>query len=161
VSNRWYGRLSALGRGPAVVVAVTLGLAALVGCGAPRGGYAAAKNVCSQVLPVAQSAVHTRGKLVQVRPVGRRELTELFPQAPIPSPTASPSPRPMPRACLVVYQGPYAAGSITGTTTGGRFAVIAVDVRGTSVLGVRTADSVPSQRPRPPSPSPTPSPVVR
>lgn len=149
----------------------------LAGCGAPRGGYGTATSECAPALPPARAVVHDRGTLVLVRPVGHREWDELFPNraaasestasaAPTPAPPAASShlaippgqAGPQPRACLVVYQGPFAAGSVPAAPAGGKYAVIGIALRTASVVGVTTTDVRPPQHPpaHPASRAPTP-----
>jgi hypothetical protein len=165
------------------VAVMTAGGLLAAGCAVPRGGPAAGNNVCAAVLPAASAVVHDQGRLVLVRPTRRPELVGLFgPQVPsapggrsarstggppqqLP-PAASPaSPEnAQPRACLVVYDGHYAAGSVVGTSAPGRYAVIGISVRPVQVLGARTTDTRPPHqlpardRVLPPRPGRTPAP---
>lgn len=156
---------------PVVAGLVGLGVGLVAaGCGAPRGGYATTANVCAPAFAAARDVVHNHGRLVQVRPLARHELGELFPghttASPRASSTPSPAPQPtapgstavpepaQPRACLIIYQGPYAEGSLVGTPAGGKYAIIAVNLRPATVIAVSAADVRPS--PRLPSHSPSP-----
>lgn len=150
-------------------------LLSAVGCGAPRGGYATNSSVCAPALPAARATVRDHGTLVLVRPVGRPELDELFPGRLPPRAPSTPSPArpptatgpaptpgpgaPQPRACLVVYRGPYAAGSLPTSPTGGTYAIIGVAVRTATVIGVTTSNTRPSQHA--PTKLTTPAPSAR
>lgn len=109
-----------------VLVAFCL-VAAAAGCAAPRGGFAPSRDVCVSALPTAFDAVHEQGSLVSVHRL-REPVTRLFPP---------PATAPEGVICIFIFKGPYAPGSVTGTTAGGRYALLAVTTTHPRVVQVR------------------------
>lgn len=132
-------------------VAAAVGLTVAVsGCSGSHSYTRFTSDACASTLPAAGAAVHGQGRLVTVRPFRRAELQRYFGVAPRPLPSGSPRRAPdpaQPRACLVVFRGPFAAGSVAGADQqAGRFALVLVRVRSPQVLLTRVADDYP---PRP------------
>ncbi len=116
------------------------------GCSGSRSYTRFTPDACASTLPAAGTAVHDRGHLTMIRPFHRSELKRYFGITPRPVPTSSRSPSAPgePRACLVVFRGPFAAGTVTGAQQrAGRFALVLVRVRPPRVLRVRLSDTVP------------------
>jgi hypothetical protein len=116
------------------------------GCSGSRSYTRFTPDACASTLPTAGTAVHGRGRLTTIRPFHRAELKRYFGITPSPVPTPSPSPTApgQPRACLVVFRGPFAAGTVTGAEQqAGRFALVLVRVRSPHVLRVRLSDTFP------------------
>jgi hypothetical protein len=145
--------------GPRQWLGVLLIGAAVAGCASPGGGASGRADVarCAAVLPLARDVVHGQGVLTLVRPVDRKTIDAVSRELgvePTPPPRAHPahpaSPSrpspPLPRACLVVYQGDYPAGAITGALSEparGRYALIVLRVRHPAVVRVLLADRLP------------------
>jgi hypothetical protein len=105
-------------------------------CAAPRNTLGTESSPCFRALPTAKAAVHHRGRLVGVRRVSRREVERAFPKADLPSGK---------QFCLVGFSGPFRAEDVDRAAgpDGGRYAVINVTTRGTTVLGTFLVDRLP------------------
>ena len=136
-------------RGRRVITASVVALAVGVGqggCSVPRGGNSATSEIagCAAVLPLAHDTVHGVGALVVIHSLGRDDAAAIYrelgapplPAPPPPSPAVPPPAPPAggqkpPKTCVVVYQGDYRPGSVTGADPAatGRYALIIVRVR--------------------------------
>jgi len=133
--------------------------AAVAACASPGGGASGRADVarCAAVLPLARDVVHGQGVLILVRPVDRKTVDAIAREAGV---AAEPTPRihsahparsnpttlPLPRACLVVYEGDFPAGSIPTAlprSARGRYALIVLRVRHPTVVRVLVADRLP------------------
>ena len=119
-----------------VAVALVLAAAALPGCAAPRQTLGTRTSECFRSLPTANAAVHQQGHLVGVRRISRAHLLRAFPQAALP---------PDKEFCAVAFSNDFhqdqvemAAGAPTG-----KYAVVIVTLRGTSVVQTRLTDHLP------------------
>lgn len=136
--------------------AVVIGFALLAACSGPRSGASASSEVsgCAAVLPLASSIVHDEGTLILIRRISMGDADELSRRlgAAPPAPrTVPPGPHPpvrsrWPKTCLVVYQGSYPAGVITGASapaTAGHYALMVLRVRHPSVDRILVTDRLP------------------
>lgn len=148
----------------AVVAAVVAAVVGLAGCSVPRGGNSAMNEVagCAAVLPLARDTVHAHGQLVLVHSLGRKDADDLYREIgapPLPKPTppsGQPPPppdpaagAPLPKTCIVVYQGTFAAGSVTGADAdaSGAYALIVLRVRHPIVYRVLLTPTLPQNLP--------------
>src|SRR2546427_648819 len=92
---------------------------------------------CFRALPTAKAAVHHRGRLVGVRKVSRKTVLHALPRADVPAGRDF---------CVVGFEGPYRAADVdrpAGGTATGRYAIVTVTTRGTTVLGTYLVDRLP------------------
>lgn len=130
----------------ALPAAALAAVAALSGCSGSPSYSRFTSDACAVTLPVAEAAVHRMGGLRVVRPFHRTEALRYFGVQPPPLPSPSPTPEPaeQPRACLVVWAGRYAPGSVVGAgQQSGRFVLVLVRVRQPAVLRVRVVATYP------------------
>lgn len=150
------------GRAVAVIVGAVI---VLSGCSVPRGGDSATSDIagCAAVLPVAHDTVRGSGTLVLVHRLSSGDVSALYAAVGAPPPTPpvrTPSPRSAPpstpagtqkppKACLVVYQGDYRPGTVTGADPAqhGRYALIVARVRHPLVERVLLTDELPRPLP--------------
>jgi hypothetical protein len=127
-------------------------------CSVPRGGNSPMSDVagCAAVLPLARDTVHGKGSLVVVHSLGPKAADELYtelgaPPRPRPSGVPAPPPTPdqLPKTCIVVYEGDYPAGSVTGADAGatGKYALIVARVRHPVVYRVLLSPTLPAHLP--------------
>ncbi|MBV9315500.1 MAG: hypothetical protein JO100_17615 [Pseudonocardia sp.] len=141
-----------------LIVVVTVGCA---GPGAPPA--TSTNNACIGVLPLAHQTVHGVGRLILVRRVssvdvetiGRESGVVPFPPGPpgtpsSPSPSSAPYPDGRlraPKLCLVVYQGNYPAGSVSGNESprkAGHYVLVVAQARPPAKIGVLVTDVLPA-----------------
>ena len=134
----------------------------LAGCAGPRSD-ATTNDVsgCAAVLPLARDVVHGHGTLTAIRKISRADLETLTREvgATPPPPTVRHPPRPpvanpprdaanptgpaLPKTCLIVYQGHYPPGAVTGASppaVAGDYALIVLRVRHPEVTRVLDPD---------------------
>ena len=109
--------MSARGRRALCVAAL---LAVGTSCGGARNSLNTTASPCFRALPVADDAVHRKGRLVGVRVIETRELVHKVPDA------AGLGHR---RLCGVAYRDDYTSGDVRGAEPGhaGRYALVLVD----------------------------------
>lgn len=150
--------------GAAVAVAISLLVA---GCAGPRSDATTSDvSGCAAVLPLARDVVHGHGTLTEIRKISRADLDALTREAGVtpPPPTvrhpprppaanpprpaaANPTGPPLPKTCLIVYQGHYPPGAVSGATPpalAGDYALIVLRVRHPSVTRVLLTDRLPA-----------------
>jgi hypothetical protein len=111
-------------------------LIVLAGCGGPRNALNTSASACFRGLPTATAAVGPKGRVVGVRTVARRVLARDLPQADrIPADVV----------CAVAYRGDFVPGDVANADPPGpgRFAVVALDTRGSHVLATFVVDTLP------------------
>jgi hypothetical protein len=117
-----------------------IGAALIVGltsaCAAPRSAPTASTAACAVTLPIAERAIHGRGRLVAVRVVESGHVRKL------PLGVHLPSRR---RRCLLVYRGPYRNGDVAGARGAGRYAIFFVRIRHPSLVRVAVSDQLPPE----------------
>lgn len=147
-------------RAAAVVAGVVIVVVLAAACSGPRSGASATSDVsgCAAVLPLARSIVHGQGTLTLIRRINRTDADALAdklgvtPTAPAPRHPRLPRPRPpaqtrQPKTCLIVYQGNYPPGTITGASppaVAGHYALMVLRVRHPSIDRILVTDQPPS-----------------
>jgi len=133
------------GGAPARLVAMALllavGMALLSGCGALHSGVTAEANECALALPAAVEAVGHQGRLLLIRPMDVREADRIGLLT-----TVSLVPTTAPKRhsyCVVVFVGPFSAGTVSGTRAGGRYAILLADPHNQQVAGTLVVDQLP------------------
>jgi len=116
--------------------AVAAGTMLASGCAAPRNTLGTASSTCFRALPTAKAAVHHRGKLVGVRRLGRDSVTRILPPVGIVRPR---------NVCVIGFRGPYRSSEVDapGTSPSGRYALVVVTHRGTTLLKTVLVDHLP------------------
>jgi len=116
--------------------AAALLAAAMTACGGPRNSLNTDASVCFRALAVANGAVHHKGKLVGVRRVSARRLSDEMPRVS----AAGRAP-----VCLIAFQSDYRAGEVVDAQppVAGRFAVVAVTSGTPTLLGARVTNRLP------------------
>lgn len=106
------------------------------GCAAPRQTLGTRNNACFRSLPTANAAVHDSGRLVGVRRVSRDTLLKAFPTAQVPAGRDF---------CIVAFSGDYRNDKVDRPAGQpiGKYAVVIVDMRGTSAHQTFLVDRVP------------------
>jgi hypothetical protein len=119
----------------ALIAAVVAAL--LAACAAPRNTLGTSASPCFRSLPTARAAVHDRGRFLGVRRLGPRGFTKVF----------HADPPPGREYCVVGFDGPYKSGGVDHATTdaAGRYALVVVTLRGTTVLRSFVVDRLPLQ----------------
>jgi len=147
-----------------MVVVLSVGLAACTG----PGGSASTNNDagCAAVLPLARDTVHGQGTLTLIRRINGADADTITREAGVVPPAPPPGPRPpkppppnpvdgppLPKTCLVVYQGAYPPGAITGASapaTAGHYALVVLRVRHPSIDRILITNTLPADTtPRP------------
>jgi hypothetical protein len=121
-----------------IVVACLVAGAALAGCAAPRQTLGTRSNVCFRSLPTARGAVQQQGRLVGVRLASRKHVLDAFPNAALPTGRDF---------CVVAFSDDFHADKVqhpAGAPTG-KYAVVIVTMRGTTVVQTFLVDRVPLQ----------------
>jgi hypothetical protein len=105
-------------------------------CAAPRNTLGTASSTCFRALPTAKAAVHNRGKLLGVRRMRRETVVQVLPSV------GSVRPRDV---CVVGFRGPYQSGEVDapGPSPSGRYALVVVSHRGTTLLKTVLVDRLP------------------
>jgi hypothetical protein len=113
------------------VAALTLGA-----CAAPRQTLGTRTSACFRSLPTAKTAVHHIGRMEGVRRESRDSVLRAFPQAQLPEGRDF---------CLVGFSGDYRAENVDHPAGGptGKYAVVIVTMRGTTVVQTFLADRLP------------------
>ena len=119
----------------AVVAAVGTAVMASA-CAAPRNTLGTSSSTCFRALPTAKTAVHHKGRLVGVRRMGRDNVTRVLP------PMGTVHSR---YVCVVGFRGPYQSGEVDapGPSPSGRYALVVVTHRGTTLLKTVLVDRLP------------------
>ena len=120
-------------RRAALAAALALALGA---CAAPRQTLGTRSSACFRSLPTAQAAVRHNGRLVGVRRIDRAGVLRAFPQAQLPQDRDF---------CLVAFSDDFRAETVdrpAGASTG-RYAVVIVNMRGTTTFQTFLADHLP------------------
>ncbi|MBV9411590.1 MAG: hypothetical protein JO148_08340 [Acidimicrobiia bacterium] len=120
-------------RRAALAAALALALGA---CAAPRQTLGTRSSACFRSLPTAQAAVRHNGRLVGVRRIDRAAVLRAFPQAQLPQDRDF---------CLVAFSDDFRAETVdrpAGASTG-RYAVVIVNMRGTTTFQTFLADHLP------------------
>ncbi|MBV8996824.1 MAG: hypothetical protein JO287_24665 [Pseudonocardiales bacterium] len=142
------------------VAGLAIVLVLAVACSGPRSGASATTDVsgCAAVLPLARTIVHDQGTLTLIRRINQADADALARQFGIAS-TASPPPHSfrrgfhlppgtrLPRTCLIVYQGNYPPGAITGASppaVAGRYTLMVLRVRHPSIDRVLVTNRLPA-----------------
>jgi hypothetical protein len=133
---------------------------AVAGCAAPHGGATTSDVAgCAAVLPLARDVVHAHGTLTLVRKISGADIDAITRDAgvvpPLPPAVKPPKPPPdpnppaghdLPKTCLVVYQGDYPPGAITGASppaVTGTYALIILRVRNPGVYRILITNQLP------------------
>lgn len=105
-------------------------------CAAPRQTLGTRNNECFRSLPTANAAVHDIGRLVGVRRISRATLLKAFPTAQVPAGRDF---------CVVGFSGDYRNDKVDHPAgqSAGRYAVVIVDMRGTSTHQTFLVDRLP------------------
>ena len=117
-------------------VAWVISAAALAACAAPRQTLGTRSSPCFRSLPTAKTAVHGEGRLVGVRRLSRTTVEHGLPSTRLP---------PGRDFCVVGYSDDYRNDKVdqaTGAPTG-KYAVVIVNMRGTSVVHTYLVDKLP------------------
>lgn len=119
--------------GAAGVLAVAL---VLTSCASPRNALNTPAGTCFRGLPAARAAVGPEAQLIGVRRVSRKDLVRAVPQA---GTIRAES------LCLVTFHGPFSAGQVpqADPAAPGAYAMVALDIRGSHVLGAFVLDDLP------------------
>ncbi|MCU1493109.1 MAG: hypothetical protein JWO62_873 [Acidimicrobiaceae bacterium] len=134
------GRLSGSIARPALVLALAVGSAALVGgCTAPRNALGTPTGRCFKVLPEARRAVHDQGRFAGVRYVTvtalAHALRQLHPQM-VDVPLGAT--RSLTDVCVVAYLGRFESASVArgwpADAKTGRLALVVVEASNAHVL---------------------------
>ena len=119
-----------------LAAACVVASAVLAACAAPRQTLGTRSSPCFRSLPAANAAVHHSGRLVGVRRVSRETLLHAFPSAQLP---------PGREFCVVGFSDDYRTDKVDhpGGAPVGKYAVVVVNMRGTSVVQTFLVDRVP------------------
>ena len=119
-----------------VVVACLVAGTALGGCAAPRQSLGTRSNVCFRSLPTARGAVQQQGRLVGVRLASRKHVLDAFPNATLPAGKDF---------CVVAFSDDFHADKVerAAGAPSGKYAVVIVTMRGTTVVQTFLVDRVP------------------
>lgn len=118
------------------IATCVLAAGALASCAAPRQTLGTRSSVCFRSLPTAKAAVRQQGRLVGVRLASRAHVLGAFPNAELP---------PGRDFCVVGFSDDFHAEKIdhpAGSPTG-KYAVVIVTMRGTTVVQTFLVDRVP------------------
>jgi hypothetical protein len=121
-----------------VIAASLVAGAALAGCAAPRQTLGTRSSACFRSLPTARAAVQQQGRLDGVRRTSRAHVLGAFPSAALPAGKDF---------CVVAFSGDFRAEKVqhaAGAPTG-KYAVVVVTMRGTTVVQTFLVDKVPLQ----------------
>jgi hypothetical protein len=119
-----------------LVVATCVALTALAGCAAPRQALGTRSSACFRSLPTARTAVHESGRFVGVRRVSRTSVLHAFPSAALPADHDF---------CVVGFSDDYRTEKVDHPAGSpiGKYAVVVVNMRGTSALQTFLVDKIP------------------
>ncbi|MBV8160089.1 MAG: hypothetical protein JO265_04120 [Acidimicrobiia bacterium] len=119
------------------LVAVCVIAAGVLGaCAAPRQTLGTRSSLCFRSLPTASAAVHQHGHLLGVRQVGRAHVLRVFPQAELP---------PGRYFCAVGFSDDFQSAQVDAPAgaPAGKYALVVVTVRGTTVVRTYLLDRLP------------------
>ena len=118
-----------------IAIAVVLA-SALTACAAPRQTLGTRSSACFRSLPVARSAVRDSGRLVGVHRVKRATVLKAFPKASLPADRDF---------CAVGFSGDYTNTKVDKPAGApiGKYAIVIVNLRGTTPLQTYLVDNVP------------------
>ena len=139
---------------------VALFVSVVAGCAGPHGGATTSDVAgCAAVLPLARDVVHAQGTLILVRKISGDDIDAITHDAGVvpPPPPAVKPPKPppdpnppaghdLPKTCLVVYQGDYPPGAITGASPPaltGTYALIILRVRHPGIYRILITNQLP------------------
>jgi hypothetical protein len=142
------------------LASVALFVSVVAGCAGPHGGATTSDVAgCAAVLPLARDVVHGHGTLTLVRKISGDDIDAITREAGVvsPPPPAVKPPKPppdpnppaghaLPKTCLVVYQGDYPPGAITGASPPaltGTYALIILRVRHPGVYRILITNQLP------------------
>jgi hypothetical protein len=105
-------------------------------CAAPRNTLGTSSSTCFRAIPTAKAAVHHKGKLLGVRRMHRDTVARVLPAV------GTVRPRDV---CVVGFRGPYRSDEVDAPGPGpsGRYALVVVSHRGTTLLKTVLADRLP------------------
>jgi hypothetical protein len=112
------------------------GACVLAACAAPRQTLGTRSSACFRSLPTAKAVVHNSGRLVGVRRVSRDTLLRAFPKAQLPAGR---------EFCVVAYSDDFRNDKVDHPAGApiGKYAVVVVNMRGTTGLQTFLTDHVP------------------
>ncbi|MBV8979701.1 MAG: hypothetical protein JO086_02270 [Acidimicrobiia bacterium] len=119
-----------------VLAASVVAAGALASCAAPRQTLGTRSNVCFRSLPTARAAVREEGRLVGVRLASRAHLLKAFPSATLPAGRDF---------CVVAFSDDFHVEKVqhAAGAPAGKYAVVIVTMRGTTVVQTFLVDRVP------------------
>ncbi|MBV8984903.1 MAG: hypothetical protein JOZ68_20610 [Acidimicrobiia bacterium] len=120
-----------------VVAACVIAAGAFAACAAPRQTLGTRSSVCFRSLPTARAAVQQQGRLVGVRLASRKHVLHAFPHATLPSGRDF---------CVVAFSDDFRAEKVqhaASTPPTGKYAVVVVTMRGTTVIQTFLVDRLP------------------
>jgi len=145
---------------PQETISRALIVSAVAGCAGSHGGATTSDVAgCAAVLPLARDVVHAHGTLTLIRKISGADIDAITrdvgvvppPPPAVKPPKPPPDPNPpaghdLPKTCLVVYQGDYPPGAITGASPPaltGTYALIILRVRHPGVYRILITNQLP------------------
>jgi hypothetical protein len=122
-------------------IGLALSLVAASSCAGGRSSLGTAASSCFRALPPAKDAVHGKGRLLGVRRVSVATLKQRLPS------DTKLAALPNQEVCVFAFQGPFAAGQVTGAVAGatGQYAVIAVTSKRPEVVRAIVTNRLPTR----------------